>query len=177
MADIEAEKAIIARYEANRVFVTDYWAVLREPRPISINAAYSGMGNRFLTKEGATFKDALQAAVSQVVVRHPMPWQQVVDLVYKHGGSIDLTIWLYITDLLNPAWRVGGGMTAGGKKGSKPRPRSPYKTKDASNYIKLIEDAVVKGSGIDDSSHLDVSIKKRQDALDPRILIHYKAYE
>lgn len=179
---VEQEKRIIAEYEETRVQATEFWVVMRDPRPISINKAYSGMGNRFLTKEGRHFEDKLKAATAAALGTQPIMWKHVVDSVYKHGGSIDLTIWLYLDDLRNEAWSVGGSMTVPkkpkpGKKAAKPQPRSPYKKKDGSNYIKLIEDAIVQGTGIDDSAHLDVAVKKREDRLDPRIVLVYKVYE
>lgn len=179
---IEHEKRVIAQYEEARVQATEFWVVMRDPRPISINKAYSGMGNRFLTKEGRHFEDKLKAATAAALDTQPIMWKHVVDNVYKHGGSIDLTIWLYLDDLRNEAWSVGGSMTVPkkpkpGKKAAKPQPRSPYKKKDGSNYIKLIEDAIVQGTGIDDSAHLDVAVKKREDRLDPRIVLVYKVYE
>lgn len=179
---IEAEKRIIAQYEEGRVQACEFWTVMRDPRPISINKAYSGIGNRFLTKDGRHFEDRLKAATAAAITQLPFMWKHVVDSVYKHGGSIDLTIWLYLDDLRNDAWTVGGSMTVPkkpkeGKKAAKPQPRSPYKKKDGSNYIKLIEDAVVAGTGIDDSAHLDVAVKKREDRLDPRIVLAYRVYE
>jgi Holliday junction resolvase RusA-like endonuclease len=179
---VEREKSVISAYEAQRVQATEFWAVLRDPRPVSINKAYSGVGNRFLTAEGRNFEDKLKAATAAALGTQPIAWKHVVDAVYKQGGHIDLTIWLYMEDLLNRAWQVGGSMTVpkkpkAGKKAAKPQPRSPYQKKDGSNYIKLIEDAVVKGTGIDDSAHLDVAIKKREDRLDPRIVLVYKVYE
>jgi hypothetical protein len=179
---VEREKSIINAYETQRVCATEFWTVIRDPRPVSINKAYSGIGNRFLTAEGRNFKDKLKAAVAAALDTQPVPWKHVVDTVYKQGGHIDLTIWLYLEDLLNQSWKVGGSMTVPkkpepGKKAAKPQPRSPYQKKDGSNYIKLIEDAVAKGTGIDDSAHLDVAIKKREDRLDPRIVLVYKVYE
>lgn len=176
-AAIETEKEKIAAYEAQKQLITEFWAVLRDPRPISINKAYSGL-KRFLTREGKHFEDRLKMATARALAIHPLAWNDVVGAVYKQGGSVDLTIWLYLDDLRNESWKVGGGMTKP-KKGakSKPEPQSPYKKKDGSNYIKLIEDAVVKGTGIDDSAHLEVAVKKREDRLDPRVVLVYRVYE
>lgn len=176
-AVVEREQQLIAAYEAERRLLTEFWVVLRDPRPISINKAYSGL-KRFLTKDGRHFEDRLKAATATALSVHPISWNHVVDAVYKNGGHVDLTIWLYLDDLKNESWKVGGGMTVPRKGAkSKPQPQSPYKKKDGSNYIKLIEDAVVKGTGIDDSAHLDVAVKKREDALDARIVLAYQVYE
>lgn len=159
-----------------RTLATEMWIVLEGVSPISINAAYSGMGHRFLTKAGKHFEDAMKAATAKAVLELPQKWQDVEDCVYKNMGSIDLTIWLYFADLYNPAWVPGGSMTKGGAKGSAPVIRSPFKKKDASNYIKLIEDAIVKGTGIDDSCFTDVSVKKRSDKQNPRVVANYKVF-
>jgi len=174
--EIDEELRRIEDHDAQKILVVENWVRLRDPRPISVNAAYTrARGMVFLSKEGKVFEDALRAEVSQTLMHSQVPWGQVVDLVYKQGGSLALEIWLY-TDMLNGAWKVGGGTTSGGKTG-KPQPRSPYKKMDASNYIKLIEDAVVKGSGVDDSANLDVTICKRHDPVDPRIVIRYRGFE
>lgn len=176
MDNAEREKKIISIYEETRELATEMWIVLDGVAPVSINAAYSGMGHRFLTTAGKHFEDAMKSATAKAVLELPQKWQEVHDCVYKNRGSIDLTIWLYFDDLYNPAWVPGGSMTKGGKKGSAPVIRSPFKKKDASNYIKLIEDAIVKGSGIDDSCFTDVSVKKREDKHNPRVVANYKVF-
>lgn len=147
-------------------------------RPVSINDAYTTFrGRRLLTKEGKRFESLVSAAVSEAIGRHDLNWKDVVGAVYKHGGSVRLLIELYLDDLMNGAWTVGGGMTRGGKKArTAPKPRSPYRKVDGSNYIKLLEDGVVNGTGIDDSCHLETNIRKIQSA-DPRVRIIYRVYE
>jgi hypothetical protein len=182
VADLEHEKRLIEDYDSNRVVVTELWALLREPKPLSINRVYSDGARRFLTKEGATFKDALRTAVARELAIHSVGWNQVFDAVYKYGGSIGLDIWIYFDDLMNRLWRVGGSMTEPKKskatgKTAKPKLRAPYTQKDGSNYIKLIEDAVVLGTGLDDCVHLDVAVHKRDSPHDPRIVIRYQLFE
>jgi hypothetical protein len=144
---------------------------LRE-KPISINAAYStSRGRRFLTSEGKAFTARLSSVIAKATLTANASWKDVVDTVYKNGGGIHLMIDLYLDDLHNPHWVVGGNKTASGA------PRPPYKVFDGSNYIKLIEDAVVKGTGIDDSCHLFTGIEKHHDPDDPRIGIVYTVLE
>lgn len=159
------------------VFFTE--ARLTDPPPISINAAYMTVRNRrILSDEGRAFKDALALAVSQST----FDWKTASDTVYKNGGFGELSISIFFADLTNDAWKPGG-MTKGGKKPGKtgkiaePKPQTPYQPKDASNYIKLIEDAVVKGSGIDDANTLAVHAYKWIDRQSPRIEIVYQVYE
>jgi len=167
-----AERVVISAYDAQQVELTEFWSVMRAP-PISINHAYSTgrSGTRFLTTEGRKFKAKLTSLAALEAAEHSVSWNHVVDSVYKNGGKIDLTVWLYFADLRNKSWRVGGGQTRSGET------RSPYQKKDGSNYLKLIEDAISSGTGIDDSANLDVSIKKREDPLDPRIVVRYRVIE
>jgi hypothetical protein len=174
VADIEREKKIILDYENMRELATEMWIVLDGVAPISINTAYSGAGHRFLTKEGKHFEDAMKTATAHAISALPVKWQDVVDCVYKNKGSIDLRIWLYFDDLWNPAWKPGE-MTKGGKKRG-PVLQSPFKKKDATNYVKLVEDSIVKGSGIDDSCFTDVSVSKREDLTNPRVVANYRVY-
>jgi len=156
--------------------------VLRDPRPVSINRLYSSNGSRrFLTKEGRKFKAALRAAVAEKVMLSSVPWPSVVDYVYKQGCWCRLDIHLYIESLYNRSWKMGGSMTTPRKRddGTTPKSqqRSPYQRVDGSNYVKLIEDAVKDGTGIDDSCFLYGSVYKREDREDPRIEITFSVYE
>lgn len=160
---------------ADRTTIFTLSFVLRE-KPISINEAYStSRGRRFLTSEGRAFESRMTAAASEAIVKSQMSqlvgWNRVVDSIYKNGGGIHLMIHLYLSDLYNGKWKVGGNETDKGER------RSPYKKLDASNYIKLIEDAIVKGTGIDDSCHLFTGIEKHHDSDDPRIEVVYTVLE
>lgn len=129
-----------------------FHAVLMSPAPPSVNHLYRTgyRGSRVLTKEGEHFKAALQ----QVVVEECMalPWKMAIDAVYLEAAWVRLTIG-FNTQILNGSWKPG-------RRTEKGNPQSPYKRLDASNYIKVIEDAIAKGTGIDDSVHLHVSIVK-----------------
>lgn len=151
------------------VFTTE--VVLTDPAPISINAAYTTFRNRrILTDEGRAFKDALAEAVS----RSSFEWKTALDTVRQRAGFAELSIALFFKELYNASWRPGG--VTKGKGGGETRPQNPYQPKDASNYIKLIEDAVVKGSGIDDANTLAVHAYKWFDTT-PRVELIYQVYE
>lgn len=146
--------------------------VLRDPKPISINRAYAVARNRkFLTKEGKEYVAAMKDAASRATQNSEVLWKTVVDSIYKYGGHVALEIVIYFPDLHNSQWNVGGGQTEGGGI------RSPYKKKDASNYTKLIEDAIAQGTGIDDSANMDVRTIKRESKTDPRVEVTYKVFE
>lgn len=123
--------------------------------PVSINDAYTVFrGRKKLTKEGTMFKDDL----AKVVAQSSFDWKTAHDLVYQHGRGLHLVVTLGFPNLMNKSWKPGRlTKTKGGN------PRSRFKKKDASNYLKLIEDAVCRGSGIDDCNITDVSIRKRGD--------------
>jgi hypothetical protein len=146
--------------------------LLSEPRPPSVNAMYStGRGGaRFLTKEGKAFKDALKNAVARETSQ--MNWKEVIDEVYLRRGWVELDITVYLERLYNMSWTPGGR--------TKPTPsspdgnlRSPYQKVDAGSYDKIIQDAVVMGTGIDDSAHLHYHVSKLEDPSAPRIEVTY----
>lgn len=140
------------------VFVTT--AVLEEA-PISINDAYTVYrGRMHLKSAGKAFRDNLK----QKVARSSLEWKTAHECVYQHGGRATLIISLYFADLLNKSWTP------------KNKVKTKYKKKDASNYIKLIEDAVARGSGIDDCINLEVRVRKRSDPDRPRVEVTYAVY-
>lgn len=69
------------------------------------------------------------------------------------SSSFALDIWLY-TDRLK---------TLDGKE---------YKSFDASNRIKFLEDCLKEATGIDDKSNLHVTVHKDEDPSDPRVEIY-----
>jgi len=152
-----------------------FTVVLRDPKPPSVNAMYSTGrgGTRFLTKEGKAFKDALKSAVSRQL--SSLNWKEAVDEVYLRRGWVHLDIAVYIERLYNGSWSPGSRTkpTAGSPKGNL---RSPYQRVDAGSYDKIIQDAVVLGTGIDDSAHLNYAVSKAEDPDDPRIEVAYYVY-
>jgi hypothetical protein len=143
-----------------------FHVVMSEPRPPSVNHLYRNgyKGKRVLTKEGETFKSALTMSV--VTECMMMSWKDAIDEVYLRCGRVRLTIGLH-TELYNAAWRPGH-LTK-----TKKQPQCPYKTLDGTNYIKAIEDGVVKGTGIDDACHLSITIEK----IDSRVPLVEVIYE
>lgn len=124
--------------------------------PVSINDAYTVFrGRKKLTKEGTMFKDDL----AKVVAQSSFDWKTAHALVYQYGRGLHLVVTLAFSDLYVKAWKAGRiTKTKGGAV------RSRFKRKDASNYLKLIEDAVVRGSGIDDCNITSACIRKTEDA-------------
>lgn len=128
---------------------------LSDPKPVSVNRMYgTRQGRRYLTNEGRTFKDALKAEAVNACLLSSVPWPEVIDSIYKRGYYAELHVQLFLSNLLNKSWKPGGGETKGGA------PRSPYTKLDATNYLKLIEDAVSEGVGIDDSCTMQATIVK-----------------
>ncbi len=134
---------------------------------VSVNKLYGHRGARvFLTNAGRSYKDGLRDAVAKRLAE--LSWAPIIEEFYQYGGRVTLDITLF-ADLTNPTWKVGGGSTKGGAR------RSPYRKFDASNYVKLIEDAISEATGIDDSAIMDHETRKRQ-SMDPRVLITYRVH-
>lgn len=152
------------------------WSLeLRDPKPVSVNKLYVQDGRkRFLTKEGEVFKAALKRHVAVALMSSAsMKWSYVVNAVYLQGAWVELDITLHLDRVLNGGWKVGGVKSRSKKRDL----MSPYKKVDATNYAKIIEDAVAEGTGIDDSAHLCVCIRKKADPDDPRVSLTYRVYE
>lgn len=148
--------------------IISFRAVLRDPAPPSINHLYfNGPHGRVLTKEGRAFKDAMKDAVAQAIAK--LKWKTAIDEVYGRKGYVVLVIRLYRDQLYNGSWKPHSKTDSG-------NPRSPYQRVDATNYAKVIEDAVVLGTGIDDSAHLEVTACKGHDPTDPRVEVDYYVY-
>ncbi len=155
---------------------------MADPKPVSVNKLYSSDGaRRFLTSAGKKFKSAFRKQIAETLMLQPVPWKTVVAWVYEHGAWCRLEIELHLESLRNQSWKVGGCMTKPKKRKDgtrpKPQPRSPYQRVDGSNYVKLIEDAVKEGTGIDDSCYLETEVRKREDKDNPRVAITFSVYE
>lgn len=138
-------------------------AVMEDPPPVSINKMYTTYrGKRALTKKGEKYRDGL----ASLVARSTLNWKKAHEMVYKQGGKATLLVRLYFPDLTNSAWRPGSKTASGA-------PQQPHRTQDVSNYIKLIEDSVVHGSGIDDCNNIVVIAAKYQDRIRPRTEVIY----
>lgn len=143
---------------------------LRDPRPISVNRMYRNgrNGQRVLTGEGKHFKDVLRKTVARAAMESQYLWTETQDLVYMSGHHTRLQIDLYLKSVRNKSWKQGGGKTATGKQ------QSPYIRIDGTNYIKIIEDAVAEGTGIDDSCNLSVCVRKFESLDDPRVEVLFE---
>jgi hypothetical protein len=149
----------------SEVFVAE--GALLDPAPVSVNELYTTFrGKEVLNKKGKAFRDALASEVA----RASTEWKRGHDIIYQKGGGATLLIALYFEKLLSKSWEPGGLSEKG-------NPQNPYLKKDATNYIKIIEDAVARGCGIDDCNNINVMVQKAEDKLRPRTqflyIIHY----
>lgn len=140
---------------------------LTDPAPPSVNRLYTNgyRGRKMLSKEGVAFKAALVRAVAAEI--GIMQWPKAIDAVYIGHAWIRLTI-VIRGNYLNKSWKPG-------KLTPKSGPSSPYQKVDASNYVKIIEDAVAEATGIDDSAHFDVPVSKREGP--PGVELAYEVLE
>lgn len=129
-----------------------FYVVLTDPAPPSVNHMYftNRYGQRVLTKEGVRFKSAMTSAVVEQCMF--LPWKRAVDAVYDERATVCLVIVVH-GPILNGSWKPKSQTEKGNR-------RSPYKKKDATSYIKVVEDAVAEGTGIDDSANMDVRTLK-----------------
>jgi Holliday junction resolvase RusA-like endonuclease len=143
-----------------------FYACLSDSIPVSVNAMYTIFrGRMVLKKQGQAFKSALTRIVASTCAA--LPWAQAIDAVYNEKAWVRITVIFYAPDWLNKSWKPGATTEKQGRQ-------SPYKKKDAPNYLKVIEDAVAEGTGIDDSAHFETSIKKRSG--EPCIEIAYEVF-
>lgn len=108
--------------------------------PPSTNHAYrnGAFGRRVLSSVGAAYKKDITARVTQEVALGP-------PMSKDRGWMVWITV---TTSILSQGWPK--------------KAKNRYKTLDATNRIKLIEDAVKDGIGLDDSCTLRFIIEKKE---------------
>ncbi len=137
--------------------------VMEDPQPVSINDLYSTFrGKKNLTTKGRAYRDGL----SKVVAQSSYDWKTAHRMVYQEGGGATLLVALFFADLRNKSWKPNRKTKTG-------KLSQPYQVQDASNYLKLIEDAVARGCGIDDCNNVTVLATKSEDAVRPRTELLY----
>ncbi len=146
------------------VFLLDFTPGPMDPPIPSINEAYTNgpHGRRILSKAGASFKAALTREVVGIISQ--LAWKEAVDAVYLHKARVKFSLHIWMP-CINASWKPGAKTKTG--------LQSPYKKKDVGNYLKIVEDAVAEATGIDDSAHFELTIRK-DDAPDIRLQVFYE---
>lgn len=109
--------------------------------PPSANTAYFTKGSRrILTSAGKKFKNE----VKTYLVRH---YPEELRFITKNGGY-DLLFVLYFDAIYNKGWPE--------------KSKTRHKRVDATNRVKLLEDALVEAAGHDDCQHTSVSVMKKE---------------
>lgn len=162
-------------HAATSAVISETSLVIDDPPPISINKAYTVFrGRTGLSSAGRKYKDAVRQQVAQASFEWKLAW----DAVYRDGGFVELHMTFYLPLLQNGSWVPGGVMTKPRKRkdGTRPKPqaRAPYQQIDVGNFLKLLEDGIVSGCGVDDAAHLDIHLYKREDIEHPRIEILHR---
>lgn len=98
---------------------------------------------RIITKEGRAYKREFKTWLAR---NH----QEVLQFFSEPDGEYSILVVLYFKELYNTGW----------PKKAKTR----HKKIDASNYLKVLEDALVDACGHDDSQHVTVTAVKEQIA-------------
>lgn len=136
---------------------------LENPAPVSVNDLYTTFrGKKNLTKAGRAYRDGLAA----VVARSTMEWKTAVEAVYQRRAEATLLVGLYFKSLKNASWKPGARTESGALQ-------EPRKKQDSANYLKIIEDGVTQGSGIDDCNNIVHLVFKAEDPLRPRTEVIY----
>ncbi len=144
--------------------IARFW-VRHDEVPPSINGLYTRGpgGRRILSKEGLRFKANLTSTVAAGL---PHDWGKIILAAHTIPAKVIFDIALFHPNFYNHSWKPGGRTAKGSLQ-------TPYQKLDATNYIKITEDAVVAATGIDDCMHLCASITKA--FADPGyIIIHYE---
>lgn len=97
-------------------------------------------GGRVLSEEGQKYK---KETISYIVRRYPKEMK-----FFQPDTPYAVYIRLYFPEIQNKGWPK--------------KAENRYKTLDASNRVKLLEDSLKDAGGIDDSQHMFVFVEKRQ---------------
>lgn len=121
------------------------------PMPPSVNKAYATTrgGRRILTQAGKDYKRRVATAVAAHCASSP-------DLVFQET-PLSLKICIY-TETENKGW-------------SKGKAKNRYKRLDASNRVKLLEDAVFSVLGVDDCLVFNLQVQKIRHTTTPYVSI------
>lgn len=117
--------------------------------PPSLNNAYVNTrgGGRALSEEGRRFKTETPAHL----IRHYR--EQMMFFVDKQDVPLTMAVRFTLTTVENAGWNPS----------SKAKKKvSRYKKLDASNRLKLLEDALAEAAGVDDAQNLIVAVQKVQ---------------
>lgn len=136
---------------------------LENPAPVSVNDLYTTFrGKKNLTKAGKAYRDGL----ASVVARASLDWKRAVEGVYQFQRGATLVVGLYFKSLKNAAWKPMARTPSGALQ-------EPRKKQDSANYLKIIEDGVTQGTGIDDCNNTVHLVYKAEDPVRPRTEIIY----
>jgi Holliday junction resolvase RusA-like endonuclease len=129
--------------EEDLVLGTIILKITNLPMPPSVNSLYfTKGGKRILSSEGRIYKDMIKSALAEMASAKPSD----TDL---ENHKLSIRFDLFFSSVENKAWHSG-------------KSKNRFKKIDVSNRIKVIEDALVEGLGIDDCQFFNMLINKRQ---------------
>lgn len=112
--------------------------------PMTVNKAYVNIkGRRALSKEGKIYKNS----VTSLVAKELSLCDGVFDSLVVPDEPLELEIKLFFSHTQNKGWPS--------------KAKSRYKRVDVSNRVKLLEDALFKALGVDDSAIFSLTISKQ----------------
>lgn len=123
--------------------------------PPTTNKAYFSKGGRLhLSAEGRGFKAKV---ISHLTERYPKELR-----FFKKNNPYLIYLRLYMDDLENKGWPE--------------KCQNRYKVFDATNRLKLVEDALKEVTGIDDSHHVAFLVEKRSCTPGASVHVEIRAW-
>jgi Holliday junction resolvase RusA-like endonuclease len=132
------------------------------PIPPSINQLYfTKGGRRILTADGRIYKDCIKSALAELGSN-----AKDLEIPELHNHKLSIRMDFFLGRVENKSWSSGKTQTR-------------FKKVDISNRVKVLEDALVEGLGIDDSQFFNMFISKSlvQDGKPDYVNIHLYSLE
>jgi Holliday junction resolvase RusA-like endonuclease len=130
------------------------------PMPPSVNSLYfTKGGKRILTTEGRVYKDSIKQLMADIGSK-----QSEHDIVMDNI-KLSITYDFYFKGVETKSWHTG-------------KSKNRFRKVDISNRVKVLEDGLVEGLGIDDTQFMRVNITKNNTNDDEYVDINiYRAWE
>lgn len=114
------------------------------PMPPSVNALYFTKGNRrILTTEGRIYKDSIKEIMANIAAT-----QRSHDITLENI-SLGVSYDFFFKNIESKSWKAG-------------KSANRFRKNDISNRVKVLEDGIVEGLGIDDTQFKHINLSKLQ---------------
>lgn len=114
------------------------------PMPPSVNALYFTKGSRrILTTEGRIYKDSIKEMMANIAAK-----QHSYDITLENI-RLSVSYDFFFKNIESKSWKAG-------------KSKNRFRKIDISNRVKVLEDGIVEGLGIDDTQFMQVNLIKLQ---------------